>query len=882
MENCYLPRLFAAFFLVTLISLFLSDFSVNAQLGSLPNTNQAAASPNPTPAPAPTPIPLSDVIPRAEKASTRLKEIQTEISGNSAVNTVGQQLPQLVEQLNTRSQETNQVLAAQPSLETLRKIDQDWRSLTSNIPEWKDDLQKQADLLDKQLDELKNLNSLWQKTLQALKNSPPSSPEANAENSVFSNSNTEISSSSNTDSEIASNSPTAVPAEVLQRVRNVIAAIQQTQKKVEEKRGELLTLQTRISEQESRINQTLETVKQVREEALTHLFIKDSPAIWNMRSEIDSTKGLVQQTEDSFAAQAQTLNTYAYQNSSRFFLHGFILILIIGSLYWARQGVRPKVAEEPKLKQATVIFEYPLSTALILTILASGWLYPQAPRILSSLLGAAALIPGIIILRSLIEKSLFPILNALMIFYFIDRLREVTSSLPFITRVLFLTEMLGAILFLVWVLRSKRLTDKIQVKHQRIFTIIKKIIPFALAVFTGALIANILGFVSLARIVGNGILSSAYIALILYTALRIAESLLVFAVRVRPFSWLGMVKTHRRVFQDKIMRVLRWAAVIAWVVLTLNALSVREPVFNFFREIFSAQLTLGSFHISLGDVIAFAVTVWLAFLISRLVRFVLEEDVYPRVTLAGGIPYAITTMTHYVILIIGFFMAIAALGVDLTKFTILAGAFGVGLGFGLQNIVNNFVSGLILLFERPVKVGDVLQLGEHQGNLKRIGLRASVVRTLQGSEVIVPNGQLISEKVINWTFSDQQRRLDINVGVAYGNDPEEIIAILTKSVSNHPDILKEPAPNCLFLGFGDNSLDFQVRAWTSRNSQWVVVQSDLAIAMNAALRDAEVEIPFPQRDLNLKIADKELLENIRALQPVNGSENKDRGANDGS
>lgn len=846
MKKYYFARLFAALFILLGISLNIFISPANAQEESSANTNQAST-PSPTPTPAPTPIPLSDIITQAEMTSKRLQEIQNKLSDNPKITDIEQELPLLTEQLNLQEQEINQLLTSQPSLETLRKVEQDWKSFASQFPSWKDDLKTQAVVLDKQINELKNLNSLWMKTLEALKISSPSTDETAA-------------------------GGTEIPPEVSQRIQTTIAAIQQTQKQVEERRTKLLTLQTRISEQESRVSQTLETVSRVREEALTHLFRKDSPVIWNVQSGANSATGLVQQTEDSFIAQAKALNEYAYRQSERFFLHFILLIILIGGLYWARKGVRPKVKEEPKLEQATVVFEYPISTALILTILLSGWLYPQAPRILSSLLGAAALIPGIIILRRLLEKPLFPILNALVIFYFIDRLREVTASLPLLSRILFLAEMLGAIFFLVWVLRSKRLTDKIQVKHQRIFTIIRKIIPFALGIFTGAFFANALGFVNLARIVGNGILGSAYIALILYTALQIAESLLIFAVRVRPFSSLGMVKTHRRMLLDKILFGLRWLAAIAWAILTLNVLSIREPIFTFFKDILTAQFTLGSFSISLGDIIAFAITVWLAFLISRFIRFILEEDVYPRVNLAGGIPYAISTIAHYVVLLVGFFIAIAALGTDLTKFSILAGAFGVGLGFGLQNIVNNFVSGLILLFERPVKVGDVVQIGEDQGHLNRIGLRASVMRTLQGAEVIVPNGQLISEKVINWTLTDQYRRLEVNVGVAYGNDPAEIIRILTDAVSDHPDVLKEPAPGCLFLGFGDNSLDFQARAWTSKTSQWVVVQSDLAVAMSKALKDAGVEIPFPQRDLNLKIVDKELLENLRGIQPVNGEE----------
>ncbi len=855
MKKQYFLHLFAVLLLAG-PSLDSFTLPTSAQEESSANTDKTA-SPSPTPMPAPTPIPLSDIISQAETTTKSLKDTQSSLTNNQSIAVIEDDLPQTTELLNLREPETNQLLTTKPSLETLRKTEQEWKSLASKFPAWKDDLKTQITVLNKQANDLKNLNALWLQTLEALKISPVPTPDAVSANANSAEPNVV---------------GTEIPPEVLQKIQTTIAAIQQTQKQVQEQRAKLLTLQTRVSAQEARVSQMLVTIAQVREAALSHLFVKDSPVIWNVKSGADSANGLLRQTKDSFVTQAKAMNEYAYRHGDRFFLHGMLLVFLIGGLFWARRGVRPKVQEEPKLKQATVVFEYPVSTALILTILVSGWLYPQAPQILSSLLGAAALIPGIIILRNLIEKSLFPILNALVIFYFIDRLRETTASLPLISRILFLAEMLGAIVFLVWVLRSKHLTGKIEVKHQRIFTTIKKIIPFALGIFTASFIANIFGFVSLARIVGSGILSSAYIALIFYTALRIAESLLIFAVRIRPFSALGMVKTHRRMLQDKILRGLRWMAVVAWIILTLNAFSIREPIFAFFTDILTAQAGYASFHVSLGDVISFAVTVWLSFLLARFVRFVLQEDVYPRVNLAGGIPYAITTMSRYVILIVGFFLAIAAFGVDLTKFTILAGAFGVGLGFGLQNIVNNFVSGLILLFERPVKVGDVVQLGEHQGNLKRIGLRASVVRTLQGSEVIVPNGQLISEKVINWTFSDQQRRLEINVGVAYGNDPAEVIKILTKAVSNHPDILKDPAPGCLFLGFGDNSLDFQARAWTSKTSQWVVVQSDLAVAMEAALRGAGIEIPFPQRDLNVRIVDKNLLENIRGVQPANGSE----------
>jgi small-conductance mechanosensitive channel len=270
-------------------------------------------------------------------------------------------------------------------------------------------------------------------------------------------------------------------------------------------------------------------------------------------------------------------------------------------------------------------------------------------------------------------------------------------------------------------------------------------------VFLATFIANALGYVSIASLVGNTLLSSAYIAVVFYVAVRIADGLIMFASRVRPLRLLGMVHRHRSMLRRRIRRVLQWLAIIGWFVLTLDSLSLRGPVIDRVRAILTADLTIGALSVSLGDVLVFALTVWAAFLLSRFIRFLLEEDVYPRAGLARGVPYAISTMLHYVILLVGFFVAIAAMGFDMTKFTILAGAFGVGLGFGMQNIVNNFVSGLILLFERPVKVGDVIQLEDTGGAVESLGIRASLIRTWDSSEIIVPNSKLISERVTNWT-----------------------------------------------------------------------------------------------------------------------------------
>jgi small-conductance mechanosensitive channel len=265
------------------------------------------------------------------------------------------------------------------------------------------------------------------------------------------------------------------------------------------------------------------------------------------------------------------------------------------------------------------------------------------------------------------------------------------------------------------------------------------------------------------------------------------------------------------------------------------------------RAALGAGLTYGALRISLGDVLAVAITLYVSFALSRVVQFVLHEDVFPRLELGAGLPYAVTSLLRYTIIFVGFIAALLVLGVDLDKVTILGGAFGIGIGFGLQNVVNNFVSGLIVLFERPVRIGDAVEIGNVQGEVRRLGIRSSTVRTWEGAEVIVPNATLVSDKVTNWTPVDRCRRIDIQVTVALGTPPDEVMKVLAAAAHAHPDIASAPAPQPLFLGFGDGTLRFELRAWTRRLDRWLDVKSEVGIAVDGALREAGMTISPPQQ-----------------------------------
>jgi small-conductance mechanosensitive channel len=197
-------------------------------------------------------------------------------------------------------------------------------------------------------------------------------------------------------------------------------------------------------------------------------------------------------------------------------------------------------------------------------------------------------------------------------------------------------------------------------------------------------------------------------------------------------------------------------------------------------------------------------------------------------------------------------VALAAAGFEISQLAIVIGALGVGIGFGLQNVVNNFVSGLILMFERPIQPGDVVEVSGTSGKVREIGMRATTLTTFEGADVVVPNGMLLNEKLINWTLSDMDRRIDVNVGVAYGSDPRRVAELLLEVTKATPGVASQPEPNVLFTGFGASSLDFGIRAWTNEFGEWVGIRTELSMRVYEALRAAGIAIPFPQQDLHLR------------------------------
>ncbi|MDX2479989.1 MAG: mechanosensitive ion channel [Desulfuromusa sp.] len=315
------------------------------------------------------------------------------------------------------------------------------------------------------------------------------------------------------------------------------------------------------------------------------------------------------------------------------------------------------------------------------------------------------------------------------------------------------------------------------------------------------------------------------------------------------------------------------AAILLFVL--LPAVFMAWNLFDSIPKAITGLLTpgfyIGELRISVGLVIAASVTLYGSFFASQVLPKVLLDEAVTGGHMERGVRLSVGRLLQYLIISIGVLVAFSMLGLDLTKLTIVLSAFGVGIGFGLQSIVNNFVSGLILLFERPLREGDTINIGTNMAQIKKIGLRATIVQTFDNADVIIPNADLISNQVTNWTLNNRNVRVSLPVGVAYGSDVPLVGETLLACAKEHDAVAKSPAPHVLFMGLGDSSLDFELRVWIPDADDRILVRSELYHKIIQKFSDEKIVIPFPQRDLHLftnePISEKVLPKTREELEP---------------
>ena len=770
------------------------------------STGPAPSGPAPESAPKPIPIPL--IASAAEDTMGRLRAMEAAALPLQTVSDIEDRLPDLEKHVASGTDETYRVLKESPSLAALDELLDPWANAREQASTWLAIVTRRAEDLEGLLKRLEEIRAHWTVT-QA--------------------------------------SATGAPQATVGRIQDTLALVDSVRSTVEQHRAEVLVLQDRIAQVLARSEEMLDQVQTTRRGLLGQMFVRDGLPIWGFFIQSDAWQRARELASHSISAEVPITRLFVREHTTSMIVE-FGLFVALG--FWFRlmqRDARRWTSLDDGLVARFRPLNYPFAAAALVTLIVVSWTAPPEPRALRASAALMAMIPVIRLIASLTSRPLVPAVWIVGAFHVVDLARSLLTSVPLLEQGIFLVELFGLVLAIAWLRRHlmrEALADASRERWDRIGRV-------ALCLAAVALVAGALGWVRLARLVEFVLVSAAQWALILWALVRLSDALLAWALRVRPLRQLRAAQEHRAGVERRLQGILRLAALIFWSVGLLSALSILGLVSERITGVLGARVGWGAINVSLGDLLAFAIVVWLTFFVSQALRAILEEDVFARVSLRRGIAAALSSLAHYTVLLVGFLLGLGALGIDLTRITILAGALGVGVGFGLQNVVNNFVSGLILLFERPIQVGDSVQLGTLVGEVKRIGIRSSTVRTWEGAEVIVPNASLVSDQVTNWTLSDRMRRIDLDVGVGYGADPHRVVAILAETARANPGILPDPAQIVLFLWFGDSSLNFQVSAWTARFEEWVRTRSELGLAVHAALKEAGIEIPFPQRDVHI-------------------------------
>ena len=577
----------------------------------------------------------------------------------------------------------------------------------------------------------------------------------------------------------------------------------------------------------------------------------DAPTLWQLWRDPQASGTALQAVQAGLAAERRFLDEYSAATADYQLRRNLVSLLVLPLLLWLSLRSRRVVSDDPEIQASTRVLRRPVSSWILLLMTGVLFLQPDAPVLLHQMALLVALVPVLRLLPPRVYEVLGPWPYIATGLYLLRQLNFllVPNALYFRMYLLGLT-LLTAVL-LVWLMwRARPRAGDPPLSNARKWVRRAGVLAVVALLFSAG--ANALGNVSLAEMLTGGILDSGYVGLVLYAGVTVLSSVIRLLLARRALARFSIVTQHAGPLLQSFTRLLGFAALAAWVIVLLNEFRVFRPIRDAVLAVLTHELRFGEISVTLGGVLLFFFSVWLAFWVAKTVRLILHDEVLPKMPLPRGVGNSISSLSYYALLIAGLFVALVAAGFEMSQLTIVVGALGLGIGLGLQNVVNNFVSGLILMFERPIQPGDVIEVGGVSGKVREIGMRATTLGTFEGADVVVPNGMLLSEKLINWTLSDMDRRIDVNVGVAYGSDPRQVLELLMGVTKGTDGIATTPEPTVLFVGFGASSLDFSIRAWTNNFGDWVKIRSNLTVRVHDALTVAGIEIPFPQQSLHLR------------------------------
>ncbi len=545
-----------------------------------------------------------------------------------------------------------------------------------------------------------------------------------------------------------------------------------------------------------------------------------------------------------------TLSFYTENNAGKLFA---LVVLIFISFVYLRS--LKGIYQENKLLKADfegqLVLKYPFFSALLLIISLFQFIFFSPPFILNLIFWAISCICLSIIFKSYVSRYWMGIWLSMVCLFFIAAVDNLILQASRTERWLMLFFAITGIFIGLFSLTKGHRED---LKEKWILYAI----GFMVALETGAIVANLFGRYNLAKTLFLSGYLNVVVAILFLWVVRFINEGLFLAFNV----YTGQ---DRKLFYLNFERVGKRAPLLFYMLLFVGWLVLfgrNFPAYEYFskplKDFFGQERTIGNYTFTINNMMLFIAIMVISVVVSKIVSFFASDRREGSYKDDKAVRQGIGSwllLVRITILAIGLFLAVAAAGIPVDRIVIVLGALGVGIGFGLQTLVNNLVSGLIIAFEKPVNVGDIVDVDGQGGTMKSIGFRSSVISTWDGADVVMPNGDLLNSHLVNWSLGGNRKRVAIQIGVAYDSDLEKVRVILLEILNKELRVSKSPVPVVLFEQFNSSSIDVKIYFWTKHIGEVFSTKSDLIIAVNDAFKTHNIVIPFPQHEVYIRKAE---------------------------
>jgi len=766
---------------------------------------------------APKAIPTQDLIQKIEEAVKETKVIGRKIEVNDEVIRLDTLLPEYVKFIQQQLKLTDNFIKSNPNRQKINNQIKKWNGFNEHLNQWESQLDQYSERNIKILERVKINEQIWKLTYENIRDQN-------------------------------------IPTEVARRVKQTYDDISDLHKQIISKNNDYLILESRINKQKLDIAAAIDRLEKLKESEIYSLFYLRHEPLWKYDYTDLSKQSDQAERGTEFDQNITESIKYAKYNFSRIFRYLFYVVLFVFLIRWIRSIFEkyPYTNTDKNLVKARdAIMNHSLRVIIFTSLLGLTYFLENRPTLLNDILHLLILVASIPLVRPFMRGSYKNILYFVILIFIMDTVKTYIwfSSLQY--RFYLLLEAVLVILLLYWY--GFRNIRALKFKEHFFGALLLGLAPVFQLIALISIVSNLLGYTNLTDLALRISTKTGVYAIISYALFLVLGGISIGIIHNHYESRGTGDSPQKKIIERKSLNLNRFIVVVFWLMIFLSIIDMLTPLNEYLTDVLTEPYVFGSISITIGDILTFLLILTISFLITSMVAFFIDSGQFQSryVKLPKGVPAAISLVIRYFIIAAGIILALSSLGVDLSKFNLMAGALGLGIGFGLQNVISNFVSGLILVFERPILVGDTVEVNNLMGTVKRIGVRSSNISTFDGAEVVVPNSNLISNDLINWTLSSNIKRNEILIGVAYGTDINLVLKILRETVDSNDDALKDPKPQALFSDFGDSSLNFRLRFWVPFELG-LTSKSDVSVALYNAFAEQGIEIPFPQRDIHIK------------------------------